>query len=92
MNGFFRHTGAPRITKAGENKGTLGQAQAGAFPGDKCLTQLERRHTSGEYCENVVRKGKNEIQEADANKSTSGRETGEREKTEKGGKKSEKSF
>lgn len=49
MNGFFRHTGALRITKAGENKGILGQAQAGAFPGDKCLSQLERRHTSGEY-------------------------------------------
>ena len=49
MNGFFRHTGALRITKAEENKGTLGQAQTGAFPGDKCLSQLERRHTSGEY-------------------------------------------
>lgn len=49
MNGFFRHTGALRITKAAENKGTLGQAQAGAFPGDKCLSQLEMRHTSGEF-------------------------------------------
>lgn len=49
MNGFFRHTGALRVTKAEENKGTLGQAQTGAFPGDKCLSQLERRHTSGEY-------------------------------------------
>lgn len=49
MNGFFRHTGALRITKAEENKGTLGQAQTRACPGDKCLSQLERRHTSGEY-------------------------------------------
>lgn len=49
MNGFFRHTGVLRIAKAEENKGALGQAQTGAIPGDECLSQLERRHTSGEY-------------------------------------------
>jgi len=36
MYGFFRHTGVLSITKAEENKRTLGQAQTGPFLGDKC--------------------------------------------------------
>lgn len=48
MNGFIRHTGALRIRKAEVNEGTWGQVWTGAFPRDKCLSQLERRITSVE--------------------------------------------